>query len=171
MLTARVADEQKMEHFENGADDYLTKPFNIDLLSLRISRLIKRKVQKIVPQIKDVQITSPDEKVVKDATDYVEANLSNAYITVDTMANHLGISRIHLGKKMLSLTGQTPSEFIRQIRLRHAEQLLRQSQMTVAEVAYQVGFDNPRNFSKYFSDMFGVMPSEYKESKTKYKNE
>ena len=171
MLTARVADEQKMEHFENGADDYLTKPFNIDLLSLRISRLIKRKVQKIVPQIKDVQITSPDEKVVKDATDYVEDNLSNTYITVDTMANHLGMSRIHLGKKMLSLTGQTPSEFIRQIRLRHAEQLLRQSQMTVAEVAYQVGFDNPRYFSKYFSEMFGVMPSEYKESITKNKNE
>ena len=74
------------------------------------------------------------------------------------------MSRVHLYKRLTAVTDLTPSEFIRQIRLRHAEQLLRKSQMTVAEVAYKVGFNNPRYFSKYFKEMYGMMPSEYKNS-------
>jgi AraC-like DNA-binding protein len=103
-----------------------------------------------------------DEQLVKDATCYVEDNLDNADISVETMAEALAMSRVHLYKKLTSLTDLTPSEFIRQIRLQHAEQLLRKSQLTVAEVAYRVGFNNPRYFSKYFKEMYGMMPSEYK---------
>ena len=65
---------------------------------------------------------------------------------------------------MLSLTGSTPSEFIRTIRLRRGEQLLRQSQLSVAEIAYKVGFNNPRYFAKYFNEMYGMTPSQYKEN-------
>jgi AraC-like DNA-binding protein len=72
------------------------------------------------------------------------------------------MSRVQLYKRLLSVTGTTPSEFIRTIRLQHAEQLLRQSQQGVSEIAYQVGFNNPRYFSKYFTEMYGVTPSQYK---------
>ena len=118
--------------------------------------------KKLQPQIREMEITSLDEKLVQDATNYVEENLDNADISVETMAEALAMSRVHLYKKLTAITDLTPSEFIRQIRLRHAEQLLRKSQLTVAEVAYKVGFNNPRYFSKYFKEMYGMMPSEYK---------
>ena len=117
---------------------------------------------KLKPQIREVEITNLDEKLVRDATKYVEENLSNSDLSVETMAETLGMSRVHLYKRLTAVTDLTPSEFIRQIRLSHAEQLLRKSQMTVAEVAYKVGFNNPRYFSKYFKEMYGKSPSEYK---------
>lgn len=118
--------------------------------------------RKLKPEIREVEITSLDEKLVRDATNYVEENLDNSDISVETMAESLGMSRVHLYKKLTSLTDMTPSEFIRRIRLEHAEQLLLRSQLTVAEVAYRVGFNNPRAFSKYFKEMYGKIPSEYK---------
>ncbi len=118
--------------------------------------------KKLKPQIREMEITSMDEKLVSDATRYVEDNLSNTDISVETMAEALAMSRVHLYKKLTAITDLTPSEFIRQIRLRHAAQLLEKSQQSVAEVAYMVGFNNPRYFSKYFKEMYGMMPSEYK---------
>ena len=94
---------------------------------------------KLKPQIRELEIESLDEKLVRAATEYVERNLDNADISVETMAEELGMSRVHLYKKLTAITDLTPSEFIRQIRLRHAEQLL-----------------------SYFKEMYGVMPSEYK---------
>ena len=105
-----------------------------------------------------------EKNCVKHATAYVEENLDGD-ISVETMSEALCMSRIHLYKKMVAITGTTPSEFIRNIRLRYAEQLLQKSQQTVAEVAYSVGFNSPRIFSKYFKEMFGVMPSQYKNRK------
>lgn len=167
MLTARVADAHKLEGLALGADDYITKPFSIELLILRINNLIKwhngPKNKLVDPKIKQVEITSMDEKMVKDATEYVENNLSNADISVESLSASLAMSRVQLYKRLLSITGLTPSEFIRNIRLRHAEQLLRQSQRSVSEIAYQVGFNNPRYFSRYFSEMYGVTPSVYKQ--------
>ncbi len=173
MLTARLAEEHKMEGLENGADDYITKPFNLDLLNLRISNLIKwhnnQGEQKgfLQPHIKEVHITSLDEQLIQRATDYVEQNLSDSDLSVEQMSGALNMSRVHLYKKMLSLTGNTPSEFIRIIRLRHAEQLLKKSQLSISEISYQVGFNNPRYFSKYFKEMYGEMPSHYKEKNGK----
>jgi ligand-binding sensor domain-containing protein/AraC-like DNA-binding protein len=135
-----------------------------DLQELSHKVMEHSKRDKLQPQIKEVEITDMDEKLVRDATDYVEANLGNSDLSVETMAEALAMSRVHLYKKLTAITDLTPSEFIRQIRLRHAEQLLRKSQMTVAEVAYKVGFNNPRYFSKYFKEMYGKMPSEYKNS-------
>ena len=167
MLTARVAEAHRMEGLELGADDYITKPFSMDLLDLRISNLIKwhngPKNNLIEPKIKQVEITSMDEEMVRNATTYVEDNLDNTDISVETLSASLGMSRVQLYKRLLSVTGLTPSEFIRNIRLRHAEVLLRQSQRSVSEIAYQVGFNNPRYFSRYFADMYGVTPSQYKQ--------
>jgi signal transduction histidine kinase/ligand-binding sensor domain-containing protein/DNA-binding response OmpR family regulator len=166
ILTARLAQEHKIEGLENGADDYITKPFNMDLLNLKIQNLIKwhngPKQERIEPKIKQMEITSVDEQMVNDATKYVEDNLDNTDISVETLSSALNMSRVQLYKRLLSVTGTTPSEFIRNIRLQHAEQLLRQSQQGVSEIAYQVGFNNPRYFSKYFTEMYGVTPSQYK---------
>ncbi len=169
MLTARLAEEHQMESMQQGADDYLTKPFNLDLLYLRMENLIKwrdaapdEKSGKMQAELKPIVITSLDQQLVKRATAYVDENISDTTITVETMAQELGISRVQLYKKLLSITGSTPSEFIRQIRLRRAEQLLRESQYSVSEVAYKVGFNIPRYFTKYFKEMYGVNPSQYK---------
>ena len=128
MLTARVAEAHRMESLELGADDYITKPFSMDLLDLRISNLIKwhhgPKNNLIEPKIKQVEITSMDEEMVRNATTYVEDNLDNTDISVETLSASLGMSRVQLYKRLLSVTGLTPSEFIRNIRLRHAEVLL-----------------------------------------------
>jgi AraC-like DNA-binding protein len=162
-----MASEHKIEGLESGADDYITKPFDIDLLTLRMNNLLKwrdsSKKGKLEPQVQEIEITSLDEKLVKEATSYVEENISNTDLSVETLSIAMNMSRVHLYKKLLSVTGNTPSEFIRLIRLRRAEQLLRKSQLTVAEVSYAVGFNNPRYFSKYFREMYELTPSQYKE--------
>lgn len=167
MLTARLSTQAKIEGMTSGADDYITKPFNFDLLNLRIYNPIKWRHatpigKKVEPEIKQIEVTSVDEQLVKDATKYVEDNLSNTDLSVEMMSTHLGMSRVNLYKRMLSVTGKTPSEFIRAIRLMHAESLLREGKYNVSEVAYKVGFNNPRYFSKYFSEAYGIYPSQYK---------
>lgn len=170
MLTARLAEEHQIEGMKSGADDYITKPFNMDLLYMRIDNLLKwhhssdvpDKGKLLKPELKHIEITSRDKVFVDKATQYVDDNLSDSTINVEAMASNLGMSRVQLYKKLVSLTGSTPSEFIRQIRLRRAEQMLRESKMSVSEIAYSVGFNNPRYFSKYFKEMYGVMPSQYK---------
>lgn len=170
LLTARATDAQKVEGMQLGADDYLAKPFNIDILFLRIENLLKwhhaasEKAPAIEPEIRQVEVTSVDEQFVQSVTAYVEDHLASD-ISVETMAADLGVSRVQLYRRLLSLTGSTPSEFLRNIRLRHAEQLLRESQLTVSEVAYRVGFNNPRYFSKHFTEMFGMPPSQYVKEK------
>lgn len=171
MLTARLSNEHKIEGLTAGADDYLTKPFNLDLLNLRIYNLIKWHNatpvgEKVTPKVKEEEVTSLDEQLVRDATTFIEKNLANTDLSVEMLGEALGISRAHLYKRLLSITGNTPSELIRTVRLRHAEQLLREGQMNVSEVAYKVGFNNPRYFSKYFKEMFGMMPSQLKTSRT-----
>lgn len=167
MLTARLSTEARLEGMTSGADDYITKPFNFDLLNLRIYNLIKWRNatpvgKKLEPKIKQIEITSVDEKLVKDATLFVEDNLDNTELSVEMMSSQLGMSRVNLYKRLLSVTGSTPSEFIRTIRLRHAEVLLREGKYQVSEVAYMVGFNNPRYFSKYFTEAYGIYPSQYK---------
>ena len=169
MLTARMAQEQKISGLENGADDYITKPFNLDLLNLRIANLIKwsrsgGKTEKLEPKVKELEITSLDEKLVADATNYIETHLSEIDLNVETLSFAMNMSRSYLYKRILSVTGHTPSEFIRLIRLRYAEQLLRKSQLTVSEIAFKVGFPNTRSFAKFFKDMYGVLPSQYKDA-------
>ena len=169
MLTARLSTDAKIEGMANGADDYITKPFNFDLLNLRIYNLIKWRNatpvgEKVRPQIKQMEVTSVDEQLVQDATDFVEENLDNTTLSVEMMSDKLGMSRVNLYKRMLSITGNTPSEFIRTIRLRHAAALLREGKFNVSEVAYKVGFNNPRYFSKYFAEEYGMIPSQYKKT-------
>ena len=168
LLTARQAVEDKVEGLTIGADDYVTKPFNVEILILRMRKLIdlskKRKAKLLIdPEPSEIAITSLDEKLVENAIKYVEANIGRCDLSVEELSRGLGMSRVHLYKKLLQITGTTPIEFIRVIRLKRAAQMLRESQQNVSEIAYQLGFNNPKYFSKYFKDEFGVLPSVYQE--------
>ena len=168
LLTARTADEDKIKGLEIGADDYITKPFNMDLLLLRIQNLVekRRKVQSQFQKNVDispskVEITSLDEKLIKKAITCVEKNLSESKFSVEDLSRELGMSRVYLYKKLMAITGKSPVEFIRIIRLKRGAQLLEKSQLTVAEIAYEVGFNSPRYFSKYFKEEYGMLPTAY----------
>ncbi|WP_308760735.1 two-component regulator propeller domain-containing protein [uncultured Bacteroides sp.] len=168
LLTARQAVEDKLEGLTIGADDYVTKPFNVEILILRMRKLIdlskRRKTKSLIdPEPSEIAITSLDEKLVENAIKYVEANIARCDLSVEELSRGLGMSRVHLYKKLLQITGKTPIEFIRVIRLKRAAQMLRESQQNVSEIAYQLGFNNPKYFSKYFKDEFGVLPSVYQE--------
>lgn len=169
MLTARLSEENEIESRECGADDYITKPFNMEILKMHIHNLVKRHQVgtdgKIDPHISPTQITPLDEKLVQEATAFVEQNLSNAELSVVALSEALNMSRVNLYRKLLSITGKTPSEFIRLIRLRHAEQLLMKSQLSISEISYMVGFSSQRYFSKCYKDLYGYMPSQYKRIK------
>ena len=173
LLTARHAMESRVKGLETGADDYVTKPFNMIVLVLRIRKLIELSRYRqathatIDPTPSDIVITSLDEKLIEKAIKYVEENISRSDLSVEELSRELGMSRVHLYKKLLQITGKTPIEFIRVIRLKRAAQLLRESQLHVSEVAYEVGFNNPKYFSRYFKDEFGILPSAYQEKEGK----
>jgi signal transduction histidine kinase/DNA-binding response OmpR family regulator len=168
LLTARAAEEQKVEGFESGADDYITKPFSFEILQSRIRNLIhqRERLQKdlrkqIEVRASDLNITSLDEKLIQNAIRIVEQSLSDSDFSVEDLSRELAMSRVHLYKKLQALTGKSPIEFIRTIRLQHAAQLLAKSQLSVSEVAYKVGFNNPKYFARYFKEEYHVLPSAY----------
>jgi len=169
LLTAKAGDENKYRGLEAGAEDYIAKPFNMEMLSLKVSRIIERQ-QKLQEQFRkkvdinpsEIEITSMDEKFVKKAVSLVEDNIDNTDFLVEDLCREMGMSRVYFYKKILSLTDKTPSEFIRFIRLKRAADLLEKSQMYVNEVAYQVGFNDPKYFRKYFKEEFGMSPNDYK---------
>ncbi|MDD5151845.1 MAG: ATP-binding protein, partial [Flavobacterium sp.] len=168
LLTARTAEEYVMEGLELGADDYITKPFNFDLLKLRIQKFVewteKSHIsfsQKLDVSPAEITITSLDENLIAKAVKVVEDHINEAEFSVETLSVALGLSRGHLYKKLIAITGKGPTEFIRTIRLKRGRQLLEKSQMQIAEIAYEVGFNSPKRFTKYFREEFGLSPSEY----------
>lgn len=172
LLTAKQAVEDKLEGLTIGADDYVTKPFNVEILVLRMRKLIdlssKNKLRtRIEPEPSEIVITSLDEQLIEKAIKFVEENITCSDLSVESLSRELGMSRVQLYKKLLQITGKTPTEFIRIIRLKRAVQFLRESQLNVSEIAYRVGFNNPKYFTKYFKDEFGVLPSVFQEKEGK----
>jgi YesN/AraC family two-component response regulator len=169
LLTARAEETQQLEALETGATDYITKPFNFEVLLSRIKNNISQQSslrqtfrQHIEANPSEIAISSADEEFVKQALEIVEKNISNPDFSVEELSRALFMSRVSLYKKILALTGRSPIEFIRSIRLKRAAQLLEKSQLTIAEVAYEVGFNNPKYFTKYFKMEYNVLPSHYK---------
>ena len=172
LLTALTGEEQQLKGLETGANDYMSKPFNFEILLSKIRNLIQQQEAMKKTYIKQVEanplkleVESADEKFIQHALQILEKNISRPEYSVEEFSSGLNLSRVALYKKLLALTGKTPIEFIRSFRLKRAAQLLEESQLTVAEIAYEVGFNNPKYFAKYFKNEFGVVPSAYAEMK------
>ncbi len=168
LLTARSSEDIKVEGLKTGADDYVTKPFNLRTLSVRISNLLesrKKLRERFSKEIKlqpgDITITSVDENFLQRAIKIVEDNISNDQFDVIIFSAQIGMSRSQLFRKLKALTCQTPQEFIRTIRLKRAAQLLEESQMTVTEICYEVEFSYPSHFAQHFRAQFGISPKSY----------
>lgn len=167
ILTAKHDAGSEIEGLSRGADDYVTKPFNNDVLKVKIRKLVERSESKparrttINPEPEPIEITPLDEQFINKAKKYVEENISRSDLSVEELSRALGMSRVHLYKKILKLTEKTPIEFIRILRLKRAAQYLRESQLNISEIAYKLGFNNPKYFSRYFQEEYGMPPSEY----------
>jgi signal transduction histidine kinase/ligand-binding sensor domain-containing protein/DNA-binding response OmpR family regulator len=168
LLTARTALMYKIDGLETGADDYVTKPFNMQLLSLRIKNLIQTReaLREKFGRTFDfspsaVAVSSLDERFLQNLLETVERHIDESEFSIDDLAHALAMSRIQLYRKLKALTGETPNNVIRTIRLKRAAQLLATRQFNVSEVAYKVGFTDLKYFRERFREQFGVNPGEY----------
>ena len=163
MLTARLTDENEKKSRDCGADDYFTKPFDLQVLREHIAILVSRTgidtSGKLKARIEERKVESVDRKFVDKVTAFIEENISESELSVEQIAEAMGMSRANIYRRMVSATGNTPSEFIKIVRLRHAERLLMQSGLTISEICYEVGFTSPRYFSKCYKEFFGYVPS------------
>jgi signal transduction histidine kinase/DNA-binding response OmpR family regulator len=169
-LTAKISEQHKLEGLHSGADDYIVKPFNFEILQAKIQNLIqlKKNIREVFKskmniEPKDISITSLDEKFMAKALDIIEEHMADTSFSVAEFGRQMGISRMQLYNKIVALTGNSPLEFIRILRLKRAAQLLQKSQLSVSEVAYQVGFNDPKYFSMHFKKEFKILPSKYRE--------
>jgi signal transduction histidine kinase/ligand-binding sensor domain-containing protein/DNA-binding response OmpR family regulator len=166
LLTAMTGEEEQLRGLETGASDYMVKPFNFEIMLSRINNILVRKipVKHIIgkPEVADSShVPTPDEIFMQKALDIVEKNLSNTSFSVEELSRELCMNRVSVYRRVFSLTGLTPIEFIRTIRLQRAAQLLSKTGMNVTEVAYEVGFNNPKYFTKYFKMAYHMLPSAY----------
>lgn len=168
LLTAMTAEEDQLRGLKTGANDYISKPFNAELLNAKIRNLLvlnsslKNTYSKQIKAIQpETEIQSEDEKFLQKVIRYLEENLSNPQLSVEDLSRHVGMSRSTLYLKVLELTGQKPVEYIREFKLEKAAMLLEKSGMNVNEVAYSVGFSTPNYFAKSFKLKFKLLPSEY----------
>jgi signal transduction histidine kinase/ligand-binding sensor domain-containing protein/DNA-binding response OmpR family regulator len=168
LLTALTTEHDQLAGLDSGANDYIVKPFNFEILLTKIHNLLrmqqsmKKTYQKQIEiQARDIVVVSEDEKFLKNALEYIENNITNPNFSVEELSSNLNLSRVSLYKKLLTLTGKTPVDCIRTIRLKRAIQLLEKSKLSIANVAYEVGFNNAAYFAKVFKEEFGILPSEY----------
>lgn len=168
LLTAWSTDEGRAAGYKAGADAYIAKPFDMEVLLARISNLLEKQEKRqrdfshsISLDPKTVTDSSPDEDFLKEVIACIEKNVDNSEYTIDSLSTDVVMSRMSLYRKMKSLTGQTPADFIRTVRLKTAAKLLKEEKCTVSEACYRTGFASPQNFAKHFKEMFGVLPSQY----------
>jgi signal transduction histidine kinase/DNA-binding response OmpR family regulator len=170
MLTAKTEQSDKIEGLEKGADVYLTKPFSIDELHVRITNLLEsRKIlkgkysgaQDQDDKIKAVSFKSSDELLMEKVMKFINENISNPEMNVEMLAKSVGLSRVQLHRKLKEITGLPTGEFIRNLRLKMAATLLKEKKINITQIGYAVGFTNQTHFSTTFKKIYGVSPTEY----------
>jgi YesN/AraC family two-component response regulator len=168
LLTA-FGDEKILDSFKGGAADFISKPFRFERLLVRVQNILdeyalltKALTKKVDVQVADIKVESPSEKFVVAMLEHIDEHLSDSGFSVAQLGRLMCMSRVNLYKRALELTGTPPLESIRNRRLERAAQLLLKADMTVAEVAYAVGFNDPKYFAKVFRLVYKVAPSEYK---------
>ena len=165
LLTAKTLDEHRAEGYAYGADAYLTKPFNGNVLKARIKNLItNRKLMKIVfgndAQQEPIEAVaqSAESQFVEKFRTIIQGNLGNSDLNVETISHEMGISRAQLYRKIKSITGISPNDIIREARMKRADRLLETTDKSVSEIAYEVGFSSPSYFTKCYREFFGRTP-------------
>ena len=168
MLTAKGTPEDKLEGYSHGAEAYITKPFRIEELRMRMQAILQARSNiigklKVQPSISpsEVGMTSIDEKFLNRVMKYIEDNISNSEFTIEMLAHECGLSQHHLNKKLKALVGSTANAFVRTIRLKRATQLLLRNMYSVTEIMYEVGFNDAKYFRFCFKKEFGLTPTEY----------
>lgn len=188
VLTARTDLDTQVEALKRGADDFITKPFSSTYLRARIENILqqRKKLQELfLSSLADYQgsragkpvditpsepvIESYDDRLMKDLMEVMEENIDNSALTVDELVSKMGIGRSVFFKKLKSLTGLAPVEFIREVRVKRAAQLIESGEYTISQVTYMVGCNDPRYFSRIFKHRFGMTPSEYRDRHARQK--
>ncbi|WP_316813508.1 two-component regulator propeller domain-containing protein [Pedobacter heparinus] len=171
ILSARGSEDNKAEGYELGADAYIPKPFQINYLHVRIRRLLEDqakmesliKDQHITNQFMDADIAETDKKFLEELLKVIELNLNEPELNAATLEGALSISKMQLYRRLKSLAGMTPGEFIKRIRLKHAADMLVASQYTVSEIFYRTGFNNKSYFFREFKKIYHCAPNEYRQ--------
>ena len=166
LLTAKTLDEHRAEGYAYGADAYLTKPFNGNVLKARIKNLItNRKLMKIVfgndaqQEPMEAVAQSAESQFIEKFRTIIQGNLGNSDLNVETISHEMGISRAQLYRKIKSITGISPNDIVREARMRRADRLLETTDKSVSEIAYEVGFSSPSYFTKCYREFFGRTPN------------
>jgi len=177
LLTALTGDAYQLKGLETGASDYLTKPFSSDILAVKIRNLVLLNQQlketytrRLNIETPGIEVQSDDEKLLLKITQYIESTLESQQLSVEELSKYVFMSRSSLYRKIVDLTGETPVEFIRSVKLNKAAELLEKSDMKITEVGYAVGFTTPNYFARAFKAKFNLSPSEYVALKKKPAN-
>jgi YesN/AraC family two-component response regulator len=173
LLTAKTDMENKLEAMQYGVDDYLTKPFSSAYLEARVDNLLRlrKQLQELYRSSLTSGVISPskpnvvsqDDVFIQRIMTFIEDNIENTELTIDEIAMHIGFSRSAFFKKLKSLTGLAPVEFLKEVRIQRAAQLIETGEYNFSEITYMVGISDPRYFSRCFKQKFGMSPREYKE--------
>lgn len=169
LLTALTGKDDEIKGLETGANDYLTKPFNFEILLYKIKNLLNQQVTLKKTYQKQVDVNTvantnevQDEKFMKDLLRLIEKRIADPDFSVEELSSDMAMSRVTLYRKVLLMTEKTPVEFIKFIRLKRSAHLLQTTHLNIAEVAYQVGFNNPKYYAKSFKLEFNMLPTEYR---------
>jgi len=172
LLTALTAEEEQLKGLETGANDFMTKPFNFEILHSKIKNLLtlhqtfkstySRRVSMSSPEM---QVESDDVKFLNTVLLYIEENIHKPELSVEDLSKYMVTSRVSLYRRCLRVTGKTPIDFIRSVKLEKGAVLLEKSNKTIAEICYMVGFSTPNYFAKAFKKKYDLLPSEYRAQK------
>lgn len=176
LLTALSDDSQRMYALERGADSYIQKPFNVEVVKLRIIKLLEERNRLREIFLKKYQAATDlsflpnekegnmDDQFMRKFISLIEENYADSAFSIEKGSEKLGLSRVHLYRKVKELAGVTPTDFLRDYRLKKASEMLKQKSGTISEIAYATGFSSPAYFSKCFKAVYNITPSDFMES-------
>jgi len=168
LLTGRRGEQLEVEGLRLGADDYITKPFNVEMLRLRVKKFIEKRESRqrefrenLEVVAKDITITSVDEQFIQRAMKICQDHISDTEFSVEALGHELSLSRTYLYKKLINITGKGPAEFIRTIRMKRGKQYLEQGSMPISDISASLGYSSPKRFTENFKAEYGMSPTEY----------